>query len=83
VALTGEGRGVYRVLVGRPDGERPLGRPRLMWENNIKMELREIRFGGLYWIRLAEDRVHKVRRLFYNKLNNYQLFKEYPALWNR
>jgi hypothetical protein len=42
VASIGEGRGVYRVLVGRPEGKRPVGRPRLRWEDNIKMGLREI-----------------------------------------
>jgi hypothetical protein len=40
VALMGEGRGVYRVLVGKPEGKRPLGRPRLSWEDNIKLDLR-------------------------------------------
>jgi hypothetical protein len=48
-----EGRGIYRVLVGRPEGKRPLGTPRLRWEDNIKMHLREIRIDGSYWIRLA------------------------------
>jgi hypothetical protein len=43
IARTGEGRGVYRVLFGRPEGKRPLGRPRRRWEDNIKMDLREIR----------------------------------------
>jgi hypothetical protein len=42
----GEGRGVYRVLVGRPEGKRPLGRPRRRWENNIKLDLRET---GIDW----------------------------------
>jgi hypothetical protein len=45
----GEG-GVYRVLVGRPEGKRPLGRPRRRWEDNIKMDLREIRMDGANWI---------------------------------
>jgi hypothetical protein len=49
----GEGRGVYRVLVGRPEGKRPLGRPKRRWEDNIKMDLREIRIDGTNWIRLA------------------------------
>jgi hypothetical protein len=52
-----EGRGVYRVLVGRPEGKRPLGRPGRRWEDNIKMDLREIRMDGANWIRLAQDRV--------------------------
>jgi hypothetical protein len=51
----GEGRGVYRVLVGRPEGKRPLGRHRRRWEDNIKMELREIGIDGTNWIRLAQD----------------------------
>jgi hypothetical protein len=46
VARMGEGRGVYRVLVGRPEGKRPLGRPRHRWEDNIKMDLREIGING-------------------------------------
>jgi hypothetical protein len=53
----GEGRGAYRVLVGRPEGKRPLGRPRRRWEDNIKMHLREIGIDGANWIRLAQDRV--------------------------
>jgi hypothetical protein len=51
------GRGVYRVLVERPEGKRPLGRPRRRWEDNIKMELREIGIDGANWIQLAQDRV--------------------------
>jgi hypothetical protein len=57
VARMGERRGVYRVLVGRPKGKRPLGRPRHRWENNIKMDLREIGVDGVNWIQLAQDRV--------------------------
>jgi hypothetical protein len=57
VAHMGEGRGVYRVLVGRPEGKRPLGRPRRKWEDNIKMDIRETGIDGANWIRLAEDRV--------------------------
>jgi hypothetical protein len=52
-----EGRGVYRVLVGRPEGKRPLGRPRRRWEYNIKMGLREIGIDGANWIRQTQDRV--------------------------
>jgi hypothetical protein len=52
-----EGRGVYRVLIGRPKGKRPLGRPRCRWENNIKLDLREIGIDGMNWIQLAQDRV--------------------------
>jgi hypothetical protein len=53
----GEGRGVYRVLVGMPEGKRPLERPRRRWEDNIKMGLKEIRIDGANWIQLAQDRV--------------------------
>jgi hypothetical protein len=57
VACMGEGRGVYRVLVGRPKWRRPLGRPRHRWEYNIKLYLREIGINGTNWIQLAQDRV--------------------------
>jgi hypothetical protein len=52
----GEVRGAYNILVGRPEGRRPLGRPRRRWEDNIKMNLREIGFGDVVWIHLAQDR---------------------------
>jgi hypothetical protein len=57
VARMGEGRGVYRVLVGRPEGRKPLGRPRRRWEDNIRMDRGEIRIDGANWIQLAQDRV--------------------------
>jgi hypothetical protein len=57
VARVGEGRGVYKVLVGRTEGKRPLGKPRRRWENNIKMDLRQIEINGAKWIRLAQDRI--------------------------
>jgi hypothetical protein len=56
VARVGEGRNVYRVLVGRPEGKRPLERPRRRWEDGIKMDLREVGWGGVKWIHLAQDR---------------------------
>ena len=56
VARMGEGRGMYRVLVGKPEGKRPLGRPRHRWEDNIKMDLQEAGSGGRDWIELAQDR---------------------------
>jgi hypothetical protein len=85
----GEGKGVYKVLVGRPEGKRPLGRPRRRWEDNIKMDLREIGIDGANWIRLAQDRVrwrnfvntvmnlgvHKENTLLNTTLSDYQLFK--------
>jgi hypothetical protein len=49
-------RGAYNILVGRPEGRRPLGRPRRRWEDNIKMYLKEIGFGDVNWIHLARDR---------------------------
>jgi hypothetical protein len=57
VARMGEGKGVYRVLVGRLESKRPLGRPRRRWEDNIKMNLREIGIDGANWIRLAQYRI--------------------------
>jgi hypothetical protein len=52
----GEERGIYRVLVGTPEGKRSLGRTRRRWENNIKMDLQEVRCGVMAWIELAQDR---------------------------
>jgi hypothetical protein len=57
MARMGEGRGVHRVLVRKPEGKRPLGRPRCRWEDNIKLDLREIGIDGVNWIRLAQNRV--------------------------
>jgi hypothetical protein len=51
------GRGVYRILVGRPEGKRPVGRPRRRWEDNIKMYLRMTGIDGANWIRQGQDRV--------------------------
>jgi hypothetical protein len=56
VARMGEGRGVHRVLVEKPDGKRPLGIPRRRWEGNIKMDLQEVEEGCGEWIELAQDR---------------------------
>ena len=47
---------MYRILVGKPEGKRPLGRPRRRWEDNIKMDLQEVVCGGMDWIELAQDR---------------------------
>jgi hypothetical protein len=52
----GEGRGVYRVLVGKPEGNRPLDRPRRRWEDKIRMDLQEVGCGGMGWIELAQVR---------------------------
>jgi hypothetical protein len=92
----GEGRDVYRILFGRPEGRRPLGRPKRMWENNIKLDLREIRMDGAYWFQLAQDRVqwrasvNTVMNLrvpyrnqyFFDKLSDNPLFKQYSAPWS-
>jgi hypothetical protein len=52
----GEGRGVYRVLVGKPERKRPMGRPRRRWEDDIMMDLKEAGCGGMDWIELSQDR---------------------------
>jgi hypothetical protein len=56
VARIGEERKVYKVLVGKPEGKRPLGRPRRWWEDGIRMDLRGTGLGGVDWIRVAQDR---------------------------
>jgi hypothetical protein len=56
VARMGKERKVYKVLLGKSEGSRPLGRPRRKWEDGIRMDLREIGLGGMGWIRLAQDR---------------------------
>ena len=56
VAGTGHRRGVLRVLVGKPEGRRPRGRPRRRWEDNIKMDLQEMRCWVMDWVDLAQDR---------------------------
>jgi hypothetical protein len=56
VARRGEKRNAYRLLVGKPEGKRPLGRPRRKWVDNIKMDLLEISWGGVDWVYLAQDR---------------------------
>jgi hypothetical protein len=71
VARMGEGRSVYRLLVGRPEGKRPLGRPTCSWKDNIKMDLRETGIDGANWIRLARDRVQL--RAFVNTVMNLRV----------
>jgi hypothetical protein len=56
VARMGEDRGVHRVLVGKPEGKRPLGRRRLRWEDNIKMDVQKVGWGRVDWMELAQDR---------------------------
>jgi hypothetical protein len=64
VARMSARRNVYNILVGKPEGNRPLGRPRRKWEDNIKMDLRQIVWGGMDWIRLVHGR-DKRRALVY------------------
>jgi hypothetical protein len=68
VARTGERRGAYRALVGKPEGRRPLERPRHRWEDNIKMDLLEVGWEGADWIDLAQDR-DRWRALVYTVMN--------------
>jgi len=56
VARMGEWRGICRVLVGKPEGRRLLGRPRYRWVDNIRMDLQEVGCGGMDWIELTQDR---------------------------
>jgi len=61
VVCTGKGRGVYRVLMGKPEGRRPLGRPRRRWEDNIKIDLQQVGYGvwtGSSWLRLGTGDGH-------------------------
>jgi hypothetical protein len=67
----GEVRGAYNILDGRPEGRRPLGRPRRRWEDNIKMDLREIGFEDVDWIHLAQDRDR--RRAHVNTVMNLRV----------
>jgi hypothetical protein len=71
VAGMGEKRNVYRLLVGKPEGKRPLGRPRLRWVDNIKMDLLEIGLSAVDWIGLAQDRYRW--RAFVNSVVNLRV----------
>ena len=70
MARMGEGRGVHRVLVGKPERKKPLGRPRRRWENNIKMDLWEVGGGG-DWMELAQDRDRW--RALVNRVMNFRV----------
>jgi hypothetical protein len=79
----GEKRNVYRLLVGKPEGKRPIGRPRHRWVDNIKMDLLEIGWGGVDWIGLAQDRdrwralVNAVTNFgFHEMLGDYRVPKQ-------
>ena len=69
-AYEGEGRGVYRVLVGNTGGKRTFGRPRRRWEDNIKMDLQEVGCGGTDWIELAQDSTDRWQALVNAVMNN-------------
>jgi hypothetical protein len=71
VARRGEGRGVYRVLAGKPERKIPLGRPRRRWEDNIKLDLRETWIDGANWIRLTQEGVQW--RVFMNMALNLRV----------
>jgi hypothetical protein len=71
VAHMGERRGIYRVLVGKTEGKRPLGRPRLRWDVNTKMDFHEARCGGMDWIKLSQDR--DKLQAFVNAVMNLQV----------
>jgi hypothetical protein len=69
----GENKNVYRLLVGKPEGKRPLGRPRHRWVNNTKMDHGEVEWGGVDWIGLARDR-YKWRALMNAVINLWRAF---------
>ena len=71
VVLMGEERGVHRVLLGKPEGKRPLGRPRRRWVDNIRMDLQEVGCGYMDWIGLAQDR--DVRRTLVSAVMNIRV----------
>jgi hypothetical protein len=93
VARMGEGKGLYIALVERPEGKRPLGRPRHRWEDNIKMDLKDKGIGRFSWIRIGSsgglcehgnEPSGSIRKLdiFFEKLSDNQLFKYYSAPWS-
>ena len=89
VARMGEGRGVHRVLVGKPEGKRPLGRPRCRWKDNIETDLQEVGGGCGDWMELAQDRdmwwalVNMVRNLRVPKMPGISWLAAEPVSFSR
>ena len=89
MAHMGEGRGVHRVLVGKPEGKRPLGKPRRRWEDNIKMDLQEVGGGCRDWMELAQDRdrwralMGTVRNLRVPKIRGISCLAAEPVSFSR
>jgi hypothetical protein len=93
----GEERGVHRVLVGKPEGKGPLGRPRRRWEDNIKVDVQEVGGGRRDWMELAQDRdrwralvsmvknllVHKMRGISWLAVKTGQLLKKDSVPWSK
>jgi hypothetical protein len=69
-SVHGEVRNAYKILIGKPKGKRPFGRPRHRWEDNIKMDLREIRLEGVDWIDLVQELVYVMIKLLLSLLTN-------------
>jgi hypothetical protein len=70
-STNGDKMNAYRILVGKPEGNRPQGRPRRRWEGNIKMDLKVMRLGGMEWIHLDQDRYQW--RAFVNTVMNLRI----------
>ena len=89
MARMGDGRGVHRVLVGKPEGKRPLGKPRRRWEDNIKMDVQEVGGGCGDWMELAQDRdswralVGTVRNLRVPKMRGISCLAAEPVSFSR
>ena len=89
MARMGQGRGMYRVMVGKPEGKRPLGRPRRRWEDNIKMDLQEVEGGCGDWMELTQDRdrwlelVSTVMSLRIPKMRGISLLAAEPVSFSR